>query len=152
MSNVMRARNPLHRLMSGFTATTVAKVHAREGRSAVTERSAPHARSSSLCASDVPLHRGVHRCPAAERARVALGNVAALGQQRAGKRSGNSVLLRRAPRFAPRRRLLVRAHRLSPRVRCVACAGSAFVGGAAHNRSLERTPDGAAQLQRYAPA
>jgi hypothetical protein len=149
MSNVMRPRNPLHRPISGLPATTVAKVPAREGMSVVSEQLAPHAGPSSLFASGVPLHRGVHRWPASERARKPhLARLPRLGgNARASALATRcSCGARRALRRAAACGFVHPGSRLG--YAALPATGRAFVGGAAHNRSLERTPDGAAQLQR----
>ena len=84
---------------------------------------------------------------------VAHGQAGLLTEPARVRRSGSVLALRRAWRVVASGRPWVRAARLSRWGRVVACLHSAFVGGAAHNSSSERTSKGvpplaAAQLQR----
>jgi len=84
---------------------------------------------------------------------VAFGQAGLLTEPARRQRSGSVLVLRRASRLAPSGRPRVRAARLSRWGRVVGCERGAFVVGAAHNSSSERTSKGvpplaAAQLQR----
>jgi len=84
---------------------------------------------------------------------VAFGQAGLLTEPARRQRSGSVLVLRRSSRLAASGRPWVRAPRLSRWGRVVARERGAFVVGAAHNSSSERTSNGvpplaAAQLQR----